>query len=136
MRGTITAVTIGWTVDNEEGRQESVMSLSELERHCRPERVGDLLDDLQVLCADVQDARDRARSPGQHDTADPAMTPDEVTRESIECEFPGWEAWLGVDRVWHARLGNNMPPVVVHGEDLGQIKVKLSQMGEGRWRTR
>ena len=29
-----------------------------MRKHCRVERVDDLLDDLQVLCEDVQDARD------------------------------------------------------------------------------
>jgi hypothetical protein len=63
----------------------------------------------------------------------------EVTREQTEEEFPGWKVWHGVERLWHARLGDNMPPVVVHGEDLvdlqDQIKVKLSRMEEGRWRN-
>jgi hypothetical protein len=63
----------------------------------------------------------------------------EITGEQIEEEFPGWKTWCGVDRLWHARLGDGMPPVVVHGEDPAdlrdQIKVKLSRMEEGRWRN-
>jgi hypothetical protein len=67
------------------------------------------------------------------------MTGGEVTRESIEAEFPGWHAWQGADHVWHARLGDNMPPVAVHGEDLAalrdQIRLKLSRIEDRRWRT-
>jgi hypothetical protein len=27
-----------------------------------------------------------------------------ITKDSIEAEFPGWEAFQGVDRRWHARV--------------------------------
>jgi hypothetical protein len=29
---------------------------------------------------------------------------DPVTAESIADEFPGWEAWQGIDQLWHARV--------------------------------
>jgi hypothetical protein len=32
-------------------------------------------------------------------------------------EFPLWEVWRGVDRLYYARLRNSDPPVKVRGED-------------------
>jgi hypothetical protein len=58
MTGRIEYVSVGWTTDTDDGPQMTVISLTELRRHCRRERVEDLIDDLVVLCADVQDARD------------------------------------------------------------------------------
>ena len=62
------------------------------------------------------------------------MTGDEVTRESIEAEFPGWEVWQGIDRMWHARIRGATPPVMVHGEDLidlrDEIKRRLAKSEE------
>jgi hypothetical protein len=37
-------------------------------------------------------------------------------------EFPGWEAWQGIDRLWHARIRGAIPPVMVHGEDLVDLR--------------
>ncbi len=58
----------------------------------------------------------------------------QVTPESIAEEFPGWETWQGIDRLWHARIRGATPPVMVHGEDLvdlrDQIRRYLSQMGD------
>lgn len=31
-------------------------------------------------------------------------------------EFPGWEAFRGVDALWHARIKGAEPPIMVHGE--------------------
>ena len=60
------------------------------------------------------------------------MNDDRVTKESIEAEFMGWEAWQGIDRMWHARIRGAIPPVMVHGEDLldlrDEIRRKLSKM--------
>jgi hypothetical protein len=65
---------------------------------------------------------------------------DGVTKESIEQEFSGWEAWQGVDRRWHARNRGATPPVMIHGEDLvdlrDEIKRKVGQVEEERWRSR
>jgi hypothetical protein len=62
---------------------------------------------------------------------------DEVTAESIEAELPGWEAWQGVDWLWHARIRGATPPVMVHGEDLDdlrdQVKRKISQLKEAAY---
>jgi hypothetical protein len=62
---------------------------------------------------------------------------DFVTVKSIEAEFPGWETWQGVDRLWHARIRGATPPVMVHGEDLvdlrDQVKRKISQLEEAAY---
>jgi hypothetical protein len=51
--GKIENVVIGWSPD---GKRSVAIDLETLRRHCRPERVEDLLDDLQILCEDVQGA--------------------------------------------------------------------------------
>ena len=43
----------------------------------------------------------------------------------IAAEFPGWEAWQGIDRLWHARLRGATPPVMVHGEDLIDVRDQI-----------
>jgi hypothetical protein len=53
-------VVIGLTVETPEGSRSAAVDLEALRRHCRPERVEDLLDDLIMLCSDVQDAREAA----------------------------------------------------------------------------
>jgi hypothetical protein len=58
--GKIENVVIGWTAETPDGPRSAAIDLETLRRHCRKERVEDLLDDLQVLCEDVQEARDRA----------------------------------------------------------------------------
>jgi len=57
MAGKINYVSVGVTTDTEDGPVQTVISLEEMQRHCRAERVGDLLDDLQLLCEDVEKAR-------------------------------------------------------------------------------
>jgi hypothetical protein len=43
----------------------------------------------------------------------------------IAGEFPGWEAWQGIDRVWHARIRGATPPVMVHGADLVDLRDQI-----------
>ena len=43
----------------------------------------------------------------------------------IAGEFPGWEAWQGIDRLWHARICGATPPVMVHGEDLADLRDQI-----------
>jgi hypothetical protein len=64
MNGEITYVTVGWTVDTDDGPQQAVISLESMRKHCRAERVEDLVDDLTLLCQDVQDAWDAQESHG------------------------------------------------------------------------
>jgi hypothetical protein len=65
------------------------------------------------------------------------VTEEEVTKESIQAEFRGWEAFQGVDRRWHARLRGAQTPVMVHGEDLtdlrDEIRRAVSQAEERAW---
>ena len=43
----------------------------------------------------------------------------------IAGEFPGWEAWQGIDRMWHARIRGATPPVMVHGENLVDLRDQI-----------
>ena len=43
----------------------------------------------------------------------------------IAGEFPGWEAWQGLDRTWHARVRGATPPVMVHGNDLVELRDQI-----------
>ena len=54
----IDRVEVGYTIDTDTGPEHKLVTLPALRKHCRPERVDDLLDDLTVLIEDVQDARD------------------------------------------------------------------------------
>jgi hypothetical protein len=55
----ITSVSVGCITDTEDGPAETTISLADIVRCCRHERVEDLLDDLAMLCEDVE-ARGRA----------------------------------------------------------------------------
>jgi hypothetical protein len=48
-----------------------------------------------------------------------------ITVESLATEFPGWEAWQGIDRLWHARIRGAVPPVMVHGDDLVDLRDQI-----------
>ena len=52
---------------------------------------------------------------------------------SIAEEFPGWEAWCGLNMLWHARLLGSVPIQMVHGnspEDVReQIRLWLAEHG-------
>jgi hypothetical protein len=57
--GRITAITVAYEDD---GPDDPVLiTLADMHEHCRPERVADLIDDLVMLCGDVQAARQPAR---------------------------------------------------------------------------
>ena len=49
----------------------------------------------------------------------------DVTPESIPAEFPGWEVWQGIDRLWHARIKGATPPVMVHDDDLDGLREEI-----------
>jgi hypothetical protein len=50
---------------------------------------------------------------------------DHITPESIDAEFPGWEVWQGIDRLWHARIKGATPPVMVHDDDLDGLREEI-----------
>jgi len=52
------------------------------------------------------------------------MNPSNFAAE-IAGEFPGWEAWQGIDRRWHARIRGATPPVMVHGDDLADLRARI-----------
>jgi hypothetical protein len=60
MEGTITRVSVTITVDTDDGPRHLLYGLKAMRRHARPERIDDLLDDLAMICEDVQKARDAA----------------------------------------------------------------------------
>jgi hypothetical protein len=47
-------------------------------------------------------------------------------------EFPGWEAWQGIDRLWHARVRGAIPPVMVHGDDLVDLRAQILRHVQSR----
>jgi hypothetical protein len=63
VEGTITRISVTVTVDTDNGPKHMLYGLEAMRRHARPERLEDLLDDLEVICEDVQKARDA----GDHD---------------------------------------------------------------------
>jgi hypothetical protein len=57
---------------------------------------------------------------------------DGTTKESIEQEFPDWEAFRGVDRRWHARIKGATLPVMVHGDDLVDLREEIIRENSDR----
>lgn len=45
--------------------------------------------------------------------------------KALEQEFPQWEVWKGVSRLWYARLLKSSPPVVVKGEGLMDVRDQI-----------
>ena len=56
--GRVAYVSVGWTTETPDGPQTTVISIESMQKHCRAERVADLIDDLTLLCQDVQDGWD------------------------------------------------------------------------------
>ena len=56
---------------------------------------------------------------------------DGITREAIEQEYPDREAWQGIDSLWHARIRGATPPVMVHGEDLVDLRDQVKRAISG-----
>jgi hypothetical protein len=49
------------------------------------------------------------------------MIQEEPTSADLAARWPRWEAWQGIDRLWHARIKGAIPPVMVHGEDIRDL---------------
>jgi hypothetical protein len=58
MRGKITRVAVTYTVDTPGGPRHTFHGLAHMRRHIRPERLGELLDDLTVICEDLLAVRE------------------------------------------------------------------------------
>ena len=67
MPGKITRVAVTYTVDTPDGPRHTFHGLAHMRQHVRPERLGELLDDLTVICEDVLAAREPA--PGDRPAA-------------------------------------------------------------------
>ena len=118
MAAVFTFVSVGYLHNG----QEEVISLEQMQKHCRDVRVLDLLADLAILCEDVVERRvptERLSIPDRQ-----RMGAD-VTQESLEAEFPGWETWLGVDNRWCARVKGAEPPVLVQVDDLEGLREEI-----------
>jgi hypothetical protein len=62
----IERVQVGYTVETGDGPERKAVTLGALRRHCRTERVADLIEDLELLCQDVETGRrpdDQGRPP-------------------------------------------------------------------------
>ena len=44
---------------------------------------------------------------------------------AIAGQFPGWEAWQGLDGQWHARIVGAIPPVMVHAESADELRGQI-----------
>jgi hypothetical protein len=58
MHGKITRVAVTYTVDTTDGPRHTFHGLAHMRRHIRPERLGELLDDLTVICEDLLAVRE------------------------------------------------------------------------------
>ena len=65
------------------------------------------------------------------------MDDPEISPDSLEAEFPTWEAWRGVDRRWWARIRGVDPPVMVVDDDLDGLREEIirrqSQLDAQAW---
>ena len=55
--GRIARISVDYLTETPEGPQQTTVDLAAMLRHCRPERVEDLLEDLVMLCEDVHAGR-------------------------------------------------------------------------------
>ncbi len=56
------------------------------------------------------------------------MNDTEQQAARIAERYPGWEAWCGLNGLWHARVLGSVPPFMVHAEspeELGE-QIRLS----------
>lgn len=60
--GRIAFISVGWLGPDDD--MPVVVSLGEMRKHCRPERVDELVGDLVMLCSDVE--KRRGATPGLH----------------------------------------------------------------------
>jgi hypothetical protein len=58
MSGKITRIAVTYTVDTPDGPRHTFHGLPHMRRHIRPERLGELLDDLTLICEDLLVARE------------------------------------------------------------------------------
>lgn len=59
------------------------------------------------------------------------MNDKEPTLADVAARWPRWEAWRGIDGLFHARIRGATPPAMVHGEDLQDLMDEI-QRWEGQ----
>jgi hypothetical protein len=52
----IDRIQVGFTVDTDGGPERKLVTLANIRKHCRPERVDEMLEDMTLLCEDVEGA--------------------------------------------------------------------------------
>ena len=57
MEGQVVRVLIECLMETSDGQRRMRVNLESIRAYCRPERVEDLIDDLLMLCEDVQAGR-------------------------------------------------------------------------------
>jgi hypothetical protein len=62
--GKITRIAVTYTVDTPEGPRHTFHGLPHMQRHIRPERLSELIDDLTVICEDLIATREPAPGNG------------------------------------------------------------------------
>jgi hypothetical protein len=62
--GKITRIAVTYTVDTPDGPRHTFHGLPYMQRHTRPERLSELIDDLTIICEDLIDAREPAPGNG------------------------------------------------------------------------
>jgi hypothetical protein len=62
--GKITRIAVTYTVDTPDGPRHTFHGLAHMQRHIRPERLAELIDDLTVICEDLIAAREPAPGNG------------------------------------------------------------------------
>ena len=58
MTGRIVHLSVSWATDTSVGAQQTTVDLAAMRRHCRPERMEELLDDLVMICQEVRAGQD------------------------------------------------------------------------------
>jgi hypothetical protein len=64
MGGQVVGVQVEYLIETPDGPKRVTVNLESMRTHCRPERVEDLVEDLLMLCEDVQEGR-WPESPGR-----------------------------------------------------------------------
>ena len=54
MTGRIAHLSVGWAVDTSSGAQQTTVDLATMRRHCHTRWMEELLDDLVMICQEVQ----------------------------------------------------------------------------------
>jgi hypothetical protein len=59
--GKVVSMQVIYETETDRGTEAKSVTLTAMRKYCRAERVADLLEDLTLVCEDVQAGRDRQR---------------------------------------------------------------------------